>query len=340
MDNSLHRLLATLRSGEYATPERGAFTALPAAEGSGHLLAIDTEGAPSLLLRAKHGNHSALQPLRLQGLAIQHGIRCQVTIGGGEARDETFTTLSCTSENPLEQEYFLHAADLILRIVGGEPGADQLASAASHLASLFQRLSRPPRQSVTGIMGELMLIARAASPELAVQSWRCDTTDRYDFVCGSLRLEVKATERRERAHHLSYEQCHPPEGTTGLLASLIIEPAGGGTSLGELIEAIATRLAGSLPAILRLNEVVADTLGQALPAAVGERFDRQLAETSLSFFDLRTIPAIRHELPPAVTDVRFVSHLDRAPTRGVGAAISLRSSACLAETVKRPEGAA
>jgi len=31
---------------------------------------------------------------------------------------------------------------------------------------------------------------------------------------------------------------------------------------------------------------------------------------------------------------------DRAPTRGVGAAISLRSSACLAETVKRPEGAA
>jgi hypothetical protein len=313
MADSLHALLTELRSGKYPQPESGAFTAIPLARASRHFAAISSDGAPSILLRAKGDRQQAvMRPLRLQGLAVQYSVLCRVTIGSAAAHDEILTTVACTSGNPLEQDYFLHAAEIILRIVGAEPGIDEIVSATSHLASLFQRLSRPPRQSVTGMIGELMLIFCAAVPEQAISAWRSDPSNRYDFICGNLRLEVKATEQRQRAHYVSYDQCHPPDGTIGILASLVVESAGGGASVAELIEGIEARIAGNIAATLRLHEVIADTLGQALIGALGERFDRQLARATLFFFDLRRIPAIRDPLPLGVTDVRFISHLGTA----------------------------
>src|SRR3984885_5281650 len=212
MPKGLHAALAALRSGKYPPPEGGAFRGLPASAGSKHLLAVGSDGAPCLLLHTS-GAPRAVRPLRLQGLAVQYSVPCRVTVGkSSTARDEVLTTLVCTSQDPLEQDYFLHASELILRIIGQAPTIDEVVSATSHLATVFQRLSRPAQQTVTGVIGELVFIRSAAPPEDAWAAWRSAPADRYDFVRGNLRLEGKATQRRERAHQVSYDQCHPPTG--------------------------------------------------------------------------------------------------------------------------------
>jgi hypothetical protein len=202
-------------------------------------------------------------------------------------------------------EYFIHAADTVLRIVGPKPSLEDVRDATARLAEIFQRLARPARSSITGVIGELMLIAKSMSPRHAVLAWRSATDDRFDFADHDVRIEVKATQRGLRAHHFSYEQCGPPRGTVGILASMFIESSGGGLSVRELVRRIENSLVGHHHALLRLQEVLANTLGESLMQALQERFDLELAEESLQFYNLEKIPAIRGPLPTFVSQVRF-----------------------------------
>jgi hypothetical protein len=135
--------------------------------------------------------------------------------------------------------------------------------------------------------------------------------DRFDISTGDLRIDVKASGDRLRFHHLSAEQCQPPEGTVGLLASVFIEGSGGGQSLRELVTAIEAALAGDDNQILKVQETIAETLGDSLPSAMGARFDDRLALSSIRFFDLAQVPAIRNGVPPEVSGVHFRSDLSR-----------------------------
>jgi tRNA A22 N-methylase len=125
---------------------------------------------------------------------------------------------------------------------------------------------------------------------------------------------VKASGDRTRTHNLSAEQCQPPPGTIGILASLFIEGIGGGLSLLELIHAVENRLIGEDKLILQLQATIAETLGETLPAALSTCFDERLAESSLQFYDLLAIPAIRGWVPSGVTEVRFRSDLSQTST--------------------------
>jgi hypothetical protein len=61
--------------------------------------------------------------------------------------------------------------------------------------------------------------------------------------------------------------------------------------------------------VLKLHVIVAGTLGTTLNESLGVRFDDRLADSSLQFFDLADIPAIRDNLQPGVSDVHFRSDL-------------------------------
>lgn len=316
MTDSLEKLFARLQAGGHGKPAHGTFSALSVPRYPQHYCAISDDGAPCLLLHAKPSVQQAIHPpLRLKGFSVQYNVPCRLVLPDGSSDERTLTTLICVNATPQEQSYFLHAAEIVLRIIGHEPDFPTVVSAIEHLASLFQRLSRPARQTVTGIIGELLLISLSASPHYAIQAWRGAMDDRYDFSADEVRLEVKSSRERERQHHLSYEQCHPPAGTIGILASIFVESAGGGMSLAELIESIEARLSGHNASILRLHEIVADTLGQTLIMALGERFDRRLAEESLQLYELGDIPAIRGPLPRWVSQVRFRVDLSASSNR-------------------------
>jgi hypothetical protein len=144
-----------------------------------------------------------------------------------------------------------------------------------------------------------------------------DDTARFDFAEGNIRIDVKATAGRLRAHTFSYEQCNPPPGTIAIVASLFTERSPDGVSLRNLIRDIETMIAAHPDLILKLHEVLTTTLGASLTEALAMMFDPNLTASSLTFYSLREIPAIRGALPVGVSDVHFRSDISGLPALSV-----------------------
>ena len=171
--------------------------------------------------------------------------------------------------------------------------------------------------SAQGLFAELFVISASTDPEISVATWHDEHDERFDFAIGKARLEVKSTASDRRVHHFTQTQCIPPECTLGILASLFIQNSGGGNSLLEIIRDIETRLAANETLTRKLHTSVAQALGDAMPRLMGQKFDADLAKSSLKIFDLNEIPAIRGPLPPEVSDIRFRSDLSQTPELNV-----------------------
>ena len=274
-----------------------------------HYVGRSSAGQPSLLLGSPPGAFHA--PVRLALLEARFGNLHRIHPVDGEKREELLSVITLTSHDAQAQAYFLHVCETILRIIGPNPSLHIIVQVVHRLIELFRRLSRPAARSLNGLLGELFLIAASRDVRASVAAWRSTEIDRFDFSTGNVRLDVKASGERLRVHHLSSQQCQPPPGTVGLLASLFIEGSGGGQSLRELVATIEAALSGDDDLILKVQETIAETLGESLPTAMGARFDDRLALASLRFYDLATVPAIRDGVPPEVSQVHFRSDLSR-----------------------------
>jgi hypothetical protein len=205
--------------------------------------------------------------------------------------------------------YFVNIMESLLPFLGRTPSTQKVAETVRQLVDLFQKLRSPARRSLVGLIGELNVIDAARDVATAVRCWRTDPDERFDFAASTLRLDVKASSSRQRVHEISFDQANPPAGTRGVIASIWVESMAGGMSLSELLRTIEAKLACEPNQILRLRTIVAATLGNSLPEAMGWCFDRELATSSLRYFDAASIPAIRPPLPSNVLSARFVSDL-------------------------------
>lgn len=298
-------ILKSIKAGTVGAPPNG-FLARSVAGHPAFMVGRDPSGAASLLISAPGPGRTV--PLRLAGIEARFAVPCSVAEPGGPERAETLTAVVCTSPDEPIQAYFANVADLLMEVLGDAPTLTTVADAVDCLVDLFQKLRQPPRKPIAGLVGELCAIDAARDVAAAISAWRADPEERYDFLAGNLRLEVKAS-ATDRRHSASAEQAAPPDGTAGLLASVLVERSGGGTSLEALLAALE-RHAGDHGAILRLRGIVAATLGRDLPGSLGWRFDMARARSSLSYFDIRGIPALRRPFPPGVSGVRFVSDLE------------------------------
>ncbi len=307
-DVSLAELLALVEPLAHGADE-GSFRVHSIPGYERHYVGRNSTGHPSLLLGSAPGAFHA--PVRLAMMEARFGNRHRIHPVDGDEREELLSVIICTSHDAQAQAYFLHVCGTILRIVGPNPALHDIVQVVQRLIELFRRLSRPASRSLNGLLGELFLIAASRDVRAAVAAWRSSDIDRFDFSIGNVRLDVKASGERLRVHHLSGEQCQPPAGTVGLLASLFIEGSGGGQSLRELVAAIEAALGSNDDLILKVQETIAETLGESLPTAMGARFDDRLARASLRFYNLATVPAIREGVPPEVSGVHFRSNLSQ-----------------------------
>lgn len=262
-------------------------------------------------------------PLLLAGIQVYFSIPCRISLSEEQDTTQTLTTVVCTSQDPIVQTYFAHVCETIVLIVGSQPSLQRVVDGVRHLVSLFQRLARPSSRSITGLFGELYLLHVSTSPHAAVDAWHSNVDERFDFSLRDIRLEVKASSTRQRAHNFSLEQCTPPPGTRGVLVSMYVETSGGGISLLELVERIEAQLDGELGLILKLQETVADVLGATTAAALSMRFDEQLARHSIRVYEIDAIPAPRGAIPDEVSQVRFHSDISRTPLADVDTLVSL-----------------
>jgi hypothetical protein len=248
----------------------------------------------------------------LEHLDVQHAVRCRITSTLGATEEGTFTVIRCTDADEELTRYFLRAIDPMLRALGPAPLATAISRAIASLVELFRALVLPPIKSVSGLWAELLLIRNATAPASLLVAWHATPQDKYDFSSGTQRVEVKSASQRDRIHHFSLEQLTPPAGCRLIVASLFVERAGAGTSLGDLIDEVREFFAASPDLQGRLDRVVAATLGSALRQSLGECFDRELARESLRLFYGDTVPTIPGPLPWGISDVHFRADLSQS----------------------------
>ncbi|HET8984857.1 MAG TPA: PD-(D/E)XK motif protein, partial [Trueperaceae bacterium] len=307
MGVSFAELLARLSPADVGT-----FRVHPIPGAREHYVGRSATGQPCVLLGSSAGRLHA--PVRLAAIEVRFCVACRINPLDGDAREEVLTVVTCTSEEAQVQGYFLHVCETIVRILGPALSQASVVNVVQRLIDLFQRLTRQSSRSVFGLIGELQILACSRDAPMAARAWRSEDAERFDFAIGDARLDVKASGERVRIHFLSAEQCRPPPGTIGILASLFVESSGGGMSLQELVREVERRLASHGDLVLKVEEVVAETLGEALPTALGMRFAERLARASLQLYDLAVVPAVRDGIPAEVTQVRFRSDLSRTPT--------------------------
>jgi len=309
MDACLDAIFDAIAAPPSDNLDKPLYAVMPVPEYESYFVGKDRESHACLLVATtdRAGRHQP--PIRLESLDVQFELRCQLRRDREPEREGTFTVIRCRSLDTETIRYFLSVCETVLRMLGDTPAQRAVASAVHRLAAIFQKMQKPPTRPVNGLFGELYLIWRSGNPVKALTAWRIDETARFDFADGDVRLDVKATGGRVRAHTFSYEQCNPPHGTIAVVASLFVERSPGGTMLRSLINEIESRAAAHADLVFKLHEVVAGTLGASLNDALTITFDTKLADSSLSFFSLLDVPAIRTPLPAGISDVHFRSDL-------------------------------
>lgn len=276
-----------------------------------HRLGKDSDAAPALLLKVRHGTNENTAPIVLQHLSVLPKVRCLVVDPGASSppEEETFTVVRCLSPDPSLRQYFVRVADAAVAELGPNPTTAEVNSSLFRLAELFRAFEAPPTRTVQGLWAELAVIAWSSRPDDLCQAWHAHPAEGFDFSAGADRLEVKSFSGHARVHSFSMAQLSSSPGVRTLIASLHVARSSGGASIPDLLDCIRRRPT-SIESMGKLQLVVARSLGDAAANALSISFDLQLARDSLRFFDPDFVPAIRPPLPSGVLNVHFESMLE------------------------------
>ncbi len=272
----------------------------------------DISGSPVLLIQAATPQLGTRPPLVLEHLAVIHSVNCRVQSPNLAEQQRTLSVIRCTGVDRALHEYFMRSLHPIVASFPSNPSHQQISDAVERLVDLFRQMTETPRTTVAGLWTELFVISQARDPAKLLACWHAMPEEQFDFASGIDRLDVKGAAGGLRMHHFALEQLRPAGRIRVIIASLLIEQAEGGTSVNDLVDSIRTRIAD--PSLLiRLDSVVAQTLGQDWRAMQQVRLDLQRAVPSLRFVDASSIPAVPVPVPPEVSSVHFRVDLTQHP---------------------------
>ena len=315
---NLLTLFDSLQRPDTAAGENARFSAQPIPGYERHRLGKDEQETPSLLISVIDPPENQRPiPIKLEHLTVQYDMDCRISHLDGSIEEGRFTIVRCTGLEKVLHDYFLRVVGAVVTSLGPTPSRLDVAHAMDKLVELFRAMTEKPRKSIQGLWAELFLIARVRETATMIAAWHVTPNDCYDFSTGDQRIEVKSTAGRVRQHHFTLEQLCPPSGTNALIASIFVEHTGAGTSVMELAERIRSRASDHPDLVLQVDRMIALTIGEHWRYALEERFDRELAEESLAFFEPHAIPMISPNLPLGVSAVHFKSDLTGRPTADI-----------------------
>ena len=306
----LKKLFAEL--GVPVSSQGRAYETARIARNSRYRVGRDSQGNPAILIETTGtAGAAALSDFEGRHVRVGHGVSCSISEVGLEVGREQFSVVTCVDSDDLLKDRFFDAAETLLRSLGETPAIEELRRVVAGLIELFRLASQPPRGTIQGLWAELWIIAQAREPEVLLDAWHAEPTDAYDFNSGPERLEIKSTSQRTRKHNFSHRQLQPPTGTRVAIASVFVESSGGGPTISTLVDRLRRRV-DNTRALTRLDYVVASTLGIDWRVGVEAAFDSELASESLSFYAVEAIPSLPSNIPPGVSDIRYISDLSRA----------------------------
>lgn len=297
-----------------------AFASLPRPSAAG-FFAVE-HGERRFRVGRSYENHPALliefdepKPLslarRLVNLSYSPPAAVDIAGNDGIHHRVVLAVLECRTADPDLGEYFFRIARAILLDDPSAATEQGFENALDALVTLFRGLQRTGTRTIQGLWAELAIILWSGEPLAALSSWHSSPRALHDFSAGSFRLEVKSSSRRLREHTFVLDQLAAlGEGAT-IVASLLLDETDDGSSVFDLLRAIAART-GAEPAA-RLETIVADSLGNSWRDAIDTRFSVDGALSGLRFYAAEDIPTIPQPLPAAIKDVHFTVDLSGTP---------------------------
>jgi hypothetical protein len=225
---------------------------------------------------------------KLDGVSI---LRCNIEIGN-EATTEAAAAI------------FFGLLDLQEKF--GETG-----KAIWQLKSLFaNRLKFELSDStITGLMGELLIISISENVPLAVKFWHSNIDDKFDFSGSNFRLEVKSTSTGMRNHYFSSNQIpgNVPEKT--FIASVKIVRVEVGTTLSEILSRLQLKLDKN--EFEKVTEIIHRTIG--VPVQLVTEYQIDLEETLLGIKLLKSSDVPCPVSGEGILSMDWLANLDGVP---------------------------
>lgn len=203
----------------------------------------------------------------------------------------------------------LRFLDILVDTALAPNGTESLNALARDFIDLFAKKSSLSREQVTGLFGEIMVIAVARDPGLMLSAWHRDEDAAYDFSRRNDRLEVKTSELNHRHHTFSSNQLPPPIGISAYAVSILANESPGGQTILDLIGEVEDLLEGS-QFLLEFQKRVWPRVSKDYELCASLEFDSEMARSSLQVYDLSDIPL--HALDPIVIRAKWTINFEEA----------------------------
>lgn len=279
------------------------FSAIPLTGRRSDYLAKSSEGGPVFLLHdASPASYSPA--IELKHVCVQFHSTCRVTTTTGPLEDQ-FAIVSCDASAPDLHEVFVGCVAAAVEQLPPQASTSELQRCLQALLDLFRALGRPNSREVTGLWAELFVVLQSKNVARALECWHVDPSERFDFSWTAGCLEVKAAVKDVRQHEFALEQLQSPIGGVGYVASMLLQPLGGGVGVVDLANEIE-RAVPLQPALRqKLWENIAAALGSDFSERLDRRFDSSYAERSLAVYAMGDVPTLPQPTDPRIMAVRF-----------------------------------
>lgn len=273
-----------------------------------HKIGITQEGYPIILIKGKGAEGENLMGYNLELIEVLFNVDCHFLDDRGSEKKGKFSIIKLKSESISHQNYFLNICQILMEKLGQNPTIIKLRREVQNLIDLFTKLSKPPKKTILGLWGELLVIEQAIEPSSLIKAWHVSPTDKYDFNDGIDKLEVKTTEKNVRVHHFSYSQLVPNLSSQLFIISIITSQTNVGVSISDLMNKISKKI--RMDERMILHGIVADSLGSNFDRGISICFDYNMAKDSLKTFLSSDIPNIpQSSIPKEVTNIHFECNL-------------------------------
>jgi glycosyltransferase A (GT-A) superfamily protein (DUF2064 family) len=303
------------------TSSQTEFAATPTGSRRNDFLAKSAEGAPVFLIF--DSSAATYTPgTTLKHLSVQFHVTCRVQTSKGPV-DGQFALIACDSLAPELYELFVRCVAAAIDQLPVVAKTQDIEACVRLLLNLFRAMASPSGREIAGLWAELFVITRANDVAAAVQAWRAETFERFDFSVPGGVLEVKATQGAVRSHEFSLEQLDAPPSGFGLVASLLLQPLTNGVGVMDLANRIDSALGGRNELRQRLWTNIAAALGSDFGEKLDRRFDLSFAESHVMLFKMADVPAPDRPTDARVSGVRFRSELTTVASSIAGSTVKL-----------------
>jgi len=273
-----------------------------------HKIGVSKEGLPLFFIATKDTKKSATD-INLKLIQVAFHKNCKLISKEGDKSDGVYTIVSLKSNSEDIIKYFVNTVHYLINQLDINSSFTQIKAELNNLVNLFRSLSKPAKKTIQGLWTELLFINQSNDIEYVINCWHQGKNDRYDFNNGIDKIEIKSTSKNDRIHRFSLSQLEKIKNTEIAIGSTFTVETGKGKNANDLIESIKEKV--SEPSLMfKINNIVANTMGDELESIFDVCFDYNLALHSIRYFDIRDIPKINSEtIPNEITNIKYDCNL-------------------------------